>query len=386
MRAGIAVFLFGSCLLPSLWAQKAEPNIDRLKARVITLTAESDRLERTLNNLQSDSMRLSDEVNRLELERAVINANIERYEVELESLGAQIAETEIRLAEQARQAKTQEERISKRLRQLYKRGNLGYAQLFLKQSRREELLTAYHYAQVLTRRDNQILQDYQQTLTTLRRLRGELDTMRGESEAARAGLEEKRAEQDVLLKKRASKLADIKRQSSRKKRLLEELELEREELEIMVRRLTEDVDPWEIAIPITRYKGKLNWPAQGRVKRKFGIIRDPEFATRRRQNGLDIAATEGKPIRSVYSGRVLFADWFKSYGNLIIIDHRDKVTSFYAHCSQMLVEKGDYIERDQIIGYVGDTGSLEGPMLHFEMRNKTKPEDPAKWLRRKKRR
>jgi septal ring factor EnvC (AmiA/AmiB activator) len=368
---------------PMLLFGLEDSNVQRLQARVHALTSEAERLERSLQNMRVDSAKLSDEVNLIELERAVIQANIDRYEAELERLEAQIEDTESSQEALRKTADQQRERISERLRQLYKRGNLGYAQLFLKQSRRSELLTAYHYAKVLTKRDNDILHAYQETLSGLERMRLELDEMRKESELAKTELAIKEQAQVVLLKERASKLKDIRSQTNKQRRLLEELELEREELQVMVRRLTEDVDPWEIAVPIARYKGKLNWPTKGQLKRGFGIIRDPEFATKRRQNGWDIRAPKGREIRAVYSGRVLFADWFKSYGNLIILDHRDKITTFYAHCDRMLVAKGDYVERDQVIGFVGDTGSLEGAMLHFEIRNRTKPENPKGWLQRR---
>ena len=115
---------------------------------------------------------------------------------------------------------------------------------------------------------------------------------------------------------------------------------------MMVRKLTEDdPNPLKYQIDINRYKGRLKWPSNGKLLRRFGIYRDPEFGTKRKQNGIQVALPKGRKIKSVYSGKIVYADWFKSYGNLVIIDHGNKVISFYAHCDSFLVEKGQIIEK-----------------------------------------
>lgn len=376
----------------SAQTNNGETQVNRVRARIFAIEADAERLERKLTELDSEKMRLSDEINRLELERALTEKRVTKHELELEQAVREIAENEKHEIALRKDAQAQEARIGLRLRELYKRGNLGYAQLFLKQARRAELLTAYHYARILTERDNQILQSFRATLARLKDIRANLDRMRRQAEDARALLAEQEAQLQRLLKKRAGRLRSIRQQTSKQQQLLTDLDLERQELQIMLRRLTEsDFDPFEVAVPIKRYRGRLNWPAKGRIKRRFGIYRDPEFATKRRHNGVLLRVKKGQPVRGIYSGRVIFADWFKSYGNLIIIDHRGKITSFYAHCDRLLVKKGDYVETDQIIAYSGDTGSLQGPMLHLEVRNAAKPENPEQWLkphpqRRKKRR
>lgn len=381
MNRTFAIVLFLS-LCPG-WAQtQPGQNLSRLKSRIFRLESQARTLELKLKNIRSDSKRITDELNQLELERAIVTSKLESHELELEQARTQLVETEANQKTLEEKAQQQEAQIGQRLREIYKRGNLGYAQLFLKQSRINELLTAYHYARILTDRDNQVLREYQATQAELESLQQVLKKVTEEAETARQNMVAKQSELNDLMTKRAKKLRDIRRKENRQKRLFEELELEREELELMVRRLTEDdANPWELRVPISRYKGKLAWPAQGKVLRKFGIIRDPEFNTKRRQNGLDLAIPKGRPVRAVYSGRVLFADWFKNYGNLIILDHGEKITSFYAHCDALLVEKGDFVEKEQIIAKSGDAASLEGPMLHFEIREKTKAVDPLNWLK-----
>jgi septal ring factor EnvC (AmiA/AmiB activator) len=96
--------------------------------------------------------------------------------------------------------------------------------------------------------------------------------------------------------------------------------------------------------------------------------------------GIDISAPVGEEIRSVFEGIVLFADWFRGYGKMAIIDHGQGFFSLYAHASELLVKAGDKVTPRQVIGKVGDSGSPEGPRLHFEIRQNGKPVDPLQWL------
>ena len=98
-------------------------------------------------------------------------------------------------------------------------------------------------------------------------------------------------------------------------------------------------------------------------------------------NGIDIKTDQGEPIQAIYSGKTIYADWFKGYGNMIIIDHGDNFCSVYAHLQEIFKVKGDSVDQEEVIGTVGDTGSLMGPKLHFEIRHSGKPVDPVAWFK-----
>ncbi len=109
----------------------------------------------------------------------------------------------------------------------------------------------------------------------------------------------------------------------------------------------------------------------------------PRFRTVVPHPGLDIAAPEGSDIRAVFDGTVLYAAWLHGYGLTVLVDHGHGVVSVYAHASVLLVEQGETVVRGQVLGKVGDTGSLEGPLLYFELRVEGRPVDPVAWLRPK---
>ncbi len=128
-------------------------------------------------------------------------------------------------------------------------------------------------------------------------------------------------------------------------------------------------------------KGLLKMPVKGKIVSLFGAHKNSEYNVMSFQSGINIKAEKGEPIHSVYAGNVIFADWFKGYGNMIIIDHGDHYYTLYAHAEELFKTKGNSVDSMEVIGTVGDTGSMTGPGLHFEIRYHGKPVDPLKWLK-----
>ena len=114
---------------------------------------------------------------------------------------------------------------------------------------------------------------------------------------------------------------------------------------------------------------------------EYGPQVNPRFGTKTFRNGIDIEASEGSNIAAVFPGHVVYTGWFRGYGNLIIVDHGDEYYTVYAHAADIRVTEGDEVKQGQIIGTVGDTGSLQGPRLYFEVRHEGKPQDPSHSLR-----
>jgi septal ring factor EnvC (AmiA/AmiB activator) len=108
---------------------------------------------------------------------------------------------------------------------------------------------------------------------------------------------------------------------------------------------------------------------------------DPEFGTAVVRHGVEIEAERGAPVRAVADGRVLFAGWFRGYGQIVIIDHGERNLTVSGFLDEIAVGAGDAVRRGDAIGAVGDTGSLAGPGLYFEIRREGQPVDPAAWLR-----
>ncbi|MBN1961368.1 MAG: peptidoglycan DD-metalloendopeptidase family protein [Deltaproteobacteria bacterium] len=129
-------------------------------------------------------------------------------------------------------------------------------------------------------------------------------------------------------------------------------------------------------------KGKLPWPTAGKIGAGFGDTIEPLYGTKISHSGLDFLAANGTPVASVAAGNVVFAGWLNGYGQLIIIDHGNDYHTLYAHLSLIKVMVDDTVAQGAMIGAVGDTGSLTGTHLYFELRHQGIAQDPQTWLRR----
>jgi septal ring factor EnvC (AmiA/AmiB activator) len=136
-------------------------------------------------------------------------------------------------------------------------------------------------------------------------------------------------------------------------------------------------------VPYTGFaslRGRLPRPAGSRIEVGFGRVVDPRFRTVTVQKGVDIEAERGEPVLAVAPGRVVHAGWFKGYGNLVIVDHGEGFHTLVAHLASMTAAAGEDVDAGSPLGTVGDTGSLKGAYLYFEVRENGKPLDPKSWL------
>lgn len=156
-------------------------------------------------------------------------------------------------------------------------------------------------------------------------------------------------------------------------------ELEQSERDLTA--LIEDMEAPPAASGFGALKGRLPMPTDGRIEVGFGKVVNPKFNTVTVQKGVDIRASQGTPVRAVADGTVAFASWLRGYGNLVILDHGDGYHTVLAHLAEPSGRAiGDKIAGGEVVGAVGDSGSLKGAYLYFEIRQKGVPTDPSVWL------
>jgi septal ring factor EnvC (AmiA/AmiB activator) len=221
------------------------------------------------------------------------------------------------------------------------------------------------------------------------RARRELVALRGAVDAERAQVSAQAARRRALLD-------EAREDRATHERLAGELAEATRRLEALVRGLAQRTPPRRAVartvpgppspgptVGLGRDRGQLPWPTAGRVVTDFGPQTHPRFGTETLRTGVDIEAPEGAPIRAVAAGGVAYRGWLKGYGNLLVLDHGDGYHTLYAHASHVLVDEGDQVKAGELIGRVGETGSVDGPRLHFEVRHRGRAEDPQLWLRRR---
>ena len=131
----------------------------------------------------------------------------------------------------------------------------------------------------------------------------------------------------------------------------------------------------------TGLKGLLKKPVKGKIISFYGPYKNTKFNVVNFRSGINIKADRGEPIRSVFAGKTIYSSWFKGYGNMIIIDHGNNYYTVYGHVEEFFKQKGDRVETGEVIGTVGDTGSIYGSRLYFEVRHHGKPMDPLLWIK-----
>jgi len=131
-----------------------------------------------------------------------------------------------------------------------------------------------------------------------------------------------------------------------------------------------------------KLKGLLKMPVKGTIANNFGSYFNIRSNVMNFRSGIDIRTDRGEPVRAPSAGRVIFASWFKGYGNMLVVDHGDGYYTVYAHLEEFFKTKGDRVEAAEVIATAGDTGSMMGPDLYFEVRHHGKPLDPLEWIDR----
>lgn len=201
---------------------------------------------------------------------------------------------------------------------------------------------------------------------------------------------EKRREEERLRRQGAAALAqmgELRDERAERERQVKQLEESQAAIRRMLDRLEKDrararergVPPGVTSDLGTRKK-RLSWPVRGSVVSEFGFEVHPRYGTKVPQNGIDIAAPEGTPIRAVAAGSVVYVDWLPGYGRTVILDHGGGFYTLYAHASSVGVRRGDRVKDGQTIAQVGDTDSVRGTCLHFEVRQGEKAMNPREWL------
>ena len=270
-----------------------------------------------------------------------------------------------------------------RLRALYKMSRNGSAASLLFSTADGSALKRIKYLGMIADRDRTIMREYGNTLAALERKQAELSEKRAGLIARKRAIEGKKSELEERKRRKAVLLASVRKEKDLSRETLHELEESSANLWAMIRRSEEErkVRP-SSPPPVSAGRGRerLPWPVEGRVLTRFGMQLHPQFKTKVFRRGIEIAAREGEPVRAVGEGRIAFADWYKGYGKLLIIEHAPGFYTLYGNLSQLDLNKGDRVMKGQVIGLAGDTGSLKGSKLYFEMRRNGEAQDPLLWL------
>ena len=353
---------------------------DALRQDILQQEAELDRVARDEGDIAGAL-----EASGLSLQRHRRRAAA--LKAELAELEQNIASTAAMVEDLSRRIRAGEAAMSGRLVALYKVSSLGTAQL---------LASADSVAEFVQRRKalGQILAQDELARETLMGQQAELEELR-------AILERQQAEKRTRAGEHERQLASAGREKVNREQLLAQIRTRKElqlaaidtlkqsaraldeQIESLGRRAVSGADGgYRPAKPFSDSKGLLLPPVKGKIISLYGPFRHPQLNVQAFRSGIEIAADRGEPVQAVHSGKIIYASWFKGYGNVLIIDHGSNFYTVYAHLEDVFKSVDNPVEAGEVVATVGDSGALGTPGLYFELRHHGKPLDPKEWLKR----
>jgi septal ring factor EnvC (AmiA/AmiB activator) len=275
-----------------------------------------------------------------------------------------------------------EQQLRTRSVALYKAGEAGPLALIFAPGTLRDRLTRIRLLQRLFDQDGALLARARRERAALEEARAAAAAAAQARDDARAALRARSSELETERREKRALLAHVRRDGARERALLGELEAAARALETKLAELSAAPSPAPPpeTLGFRAQRGRLRPPVAGALLRGFGRVIDAEYRTETFQKGVDFAVEVGEPVYAIAAGEVRFADWFRGYGRMLILDHGDDYFTVMGHLDTLDVALGQRVAAGERVGSAGETGSLSGPRLYFEIRHGGDAVDPAEWL------
>jgi septal ring factor EnvC (AmiA/AmiB activator) len=334
----------------------------------LTLKKEKER------EIRGQESSILESLSRIETELYQKGKELKQLEGQLGQTKGKLQQTQAQIGQLNKRMERTKEEFFSRLIALYKMGRTPPEVFLFASHSYPDLLRIDKYLRVIIDSDAHLVDTYRSQVALKERYQNALLEDQAQSERSLAEVEKKREEVQKVKESKRGLLKSIQNQKVVYRKVIVELEERSRELQAFVDKLERE----KTATAYVRTKpevskGKLISPVQGNVISLF---------KEKGQNGIEIKAPLGAEVHAVLPGKVLYADWFKGFGNVMIIDHGDQTFTVSGYCSQLLKKAGDVVAQGEPVALVGSAGSLKGPCLYFEIRHRGRPQDPREWISR----
>ncbi|MNF65661.1 Murein hydrolase activator EnvC precursor [compost metagenome] len=425
LRALIALTL--TCLLnPAFADERAQTqqqldatrqDIAELKKRLGELQQEKSGVQKELRGTETEMGKLEKQVEALQNELKKTEGELERLDTEKKKLQGARTEQQRLIAIQARAA--------------YQSGRQEYLKLLLNQQNPEQFARTLTYYDYMSQARLEQLRSFNETLRQLANVEQEIALQQAQLLAQQGSLDSQRQELEVVRQERQQVLAKLNNDVKERDQKLQAREQDQADLTKVLKTIEETLarqareaeearqkallaqqeaekqrqreaaalasagdtprkvkpTPGELVSssgasyggPFVSARGKLPWPVNGRLLAHFGETRGDDARTK--WDGVMISASAGSQVHAVHGGRVVFADWLRGAGLLVILDHGNGYLSLYGHNQTLLKDAGDIVKAGEAISTVGSSGGQDTPALYFAIRQQGRPSDPAQWCR-----
>ena len=374
----LLVFMGALVLAPAGFADDEQEKRQQLDQ----LSAEMGELKELLDDFKNQRSELQNSLQKSEVEIGNIQKKVQRIK---QTLGDEQAE--LKSLQQNRQTlnqsrQQQQKLIEQQILAAYQIGQQKKLKVLLNQEQPDKLNRALIYYDYFNQARSEQIADYINVIDDLNQLEPQITAKTVSLAQAKALLDKEHQSLLARQQSREQNLAKINSSIKNKDQQLLQMNSDREELERLLAAVEQSLA--NIAIPsdynpFTSQKGKLPWPTQGRHGNLFGGSRNNSST---RWQGINILASEGSQVQAIHHGRIVFADWFRGSGLLVIVDHGDGYMSLYAHNQSLFKQTGDWVSSGETIATVGNTGGQKLAGLYFEIRHNGKPTDPLQWCKK----
>ncbi|MBD2260021.1 M23 family metallopeptidase [Pseudanabaena sp. FACHB-2040] len=360
----------------------------RLDSPGLEVAQSVQQLQQQQQEINKKRAELENEQNRLQTEQATSENRLQGLQQNITATANQITETEYRLSQAEKQLKDLQAKLEQALAQFRSMQQATVARLqFLQRQQGSEgwavLLQSNDFNEFLDRR-YQLKRVYQADQNVLDELKRRTDDINQQ----KAGVEAQKNQVALLRQQQLAQKQQYEQEAASEQSMIARLKNERGALEAAEAQLARESEQLANLIRekvaaqtgIIRGTGRFIYPAGARLTSGFGTRVHPILGSRRFHSGVDFGASHGTTIRAADSGRVIFSGWYGGYGQAVVIDHGDGLSTLYAHASRLFVQEGQAVQQGQPIAAVGSTGLSTGPHLHFEVRRNGSPIDPMGFL------
>lgn len=356
-------------LTQGVYAQ--QPNLDDIKQQIaetqkqkVARQQQRDEILTTLQNQEKKISAIAKELNQIKVAIANNNAQINAFEQEIVELKNALS--------------IQREQLGKQIRSAFIAGDYDLAKMIFNQENiveLERMLTYYQY--IYTDRKTAI-EDFRQGIEDIQKVERALEVEQQQSLHLLDRLEgqsvelasEQFARQQLLNELQAQIDSDIAR--------IERLQQDEQKLTQAIAEASSNQAVSESLLGLFNLKGGLEIPAKGQVLYQFGKRREGQL----KWKGVLIKGNSGSPVTTVANGKVLFSDWLRGFGLVLVVDHGAGYMTVYGHNQALLKSVGELVNRGEIIALMGQSGGQNSPNLYFEVRHKGIPLNPKNWLAR----
>jgi murein hydrolase activator len=363
-----------------LWSSLAAgDDLGRNRQNLQELQKRIDDASRTLERKRGEESTLAGDLRELEGRLTALRQRQQATEAQVAALGAEIVGRKGEEKILRQRSTALEVQVRRRLAALYKGGEVGTLRVLFGGDPPARAAENFDYFGRMIRRDRQLMEEYRRELAALQKVLDELDGLNRQQQKAVESLRADRQSLARMQKDREAVLVSLRGDQVALNQALQEWRNQANRLTDLIKKLeTQRSREYTQTGVFTKQKGRLPWPLAGRVRVSFGPTRDSQLGTMRDSHGIEIAATGAypHPVSAVWGGRVVFADVFRGFGTMIILDHGEGYFSLYAQLTQVTRKVGEQIAQGELLAHAGDSGGI-----YFEIRKGGVPLNPLSWLR-----